>query len=483
MSAKKESMLARGKKLANSMTNSVRDGKINDALRKQASKVQAEWRKIVTGNEKKRVRDHLQEASQQPKTVKLLDKIAFTMGVLNITTCQYFLLNVPEYFPIWYSVIVPLLMLSRLYHFRSLNWQYFMFDFCYFVLFCTLLNLFLLRTEVFFKICFIFATGALPVAIPIWRNSLIFHDYDKIVSVYVHMLPCLLYYTLRWNTDYNGVQCVTNSCSPLRAVDYLGAVLVYLLWQALYILKTEVWDKDKLDTNPHILTSLRWMAKDTKNPMARSVLRMMRRIGIFRADEDYDSHTMKTKLVFVASQLTITVLSFLPSVAVYQSQSLHLAYIILIFTIAVFNGASFYIEVFSVRYHTYIEQLEQMRGIAKAASSVVNEIHALTKDKESSKNGKASPKRSPSPLPPPTDASPQSSGSGSEEAESLQQISSDMQRTEEEVWYQLQQQTQAFYQVAASPSRACTPKLMEEEEFEGGNALTGEEEWADEHVE
>ena len=74
-----------------------------------------------------------------------------------------------------------------------------MIDFCYFVIFCTLMNIFLVKSSsLFFKVCFIYANGPLTAAVLIWRNSLIFHDYDKIVTVYIHLLPSMLYYTLRW---------------------------------------------------------------------------------------------------------------------------------------------------------------------------------------------------------------------------------------------------------------------------------------------
>ncbi|RYG98730.1 DUF2838 domain-containing protein [archaeon] len=357
------------------MTESSKKGKLTETIRRNSQKIQAKWRKIVTGNEKKRIRDHLREAQQQPQYVKLMDKLGFTMGVLNITACQYFLLNIPEYFPVWYAVVLPVLLISRLYHFRSQNWHYFLLDFCYFVILCTLLNITVLRSDVFFKMCFIFATGSLPIAIPVWRNSLIFHDYDKIVSVYVHILPCMLYYTLRWHADYTGSQCLhtpshthtpsemsspshassylsDSPCPPLCLSDYVAALLLYFAWQVMYILKTEVWDKLKLDSNPDILTSLRWMAKDTKNATARSVLKICRRIGVFGMKEEFNSTSMKTKLVFVSSQLVFTMVSFIPSYIVYHSRMGHLLYIGLIFTISVFNGASFYIEVSS--HSTYI---------------------------------------------------------------------------------------------------------------------------------
>lgn len=362
--------------------------KIKDTLRKQAVKIRSRWRKVVTGNEEKRIRDLLREAEEQPKYFKLLDKVAFTLGVLNIVACQYFLLNIPTYFPIWYTFIIPVLLLSRFYHFRSMNWQYFMFDFCYFGITCSLINLlFLRKSALFFKICFIFTTGSLPIAIPVWRNSFIFHDFDKIVSVYIHILPCMLYYTLRWhgeevtnNSNDSARMCLGHECSPLYVTDYLFAILLYAAWQVAYIVKTEVWDKEKFDTNPNLLTSLRWLSKDTKNPTARGILKVMRQVGIFQANEDYDSTSMKTKLVFVGSQFLLTLVSFIPTPFIYYSSKGMLTYIGILFTIAVYNGASFYIEVFSQRYHLHIAKLEEMNKIAREAKQIAHQINQLDDD-------------------------------------------------------------------------------------------------------
>lgn len=347
-------------------------------LRKEVVKLRSKWRKLWTGSAEKRIRDHIREKQEEPKYVKLLDKIGFTMGVLNILLCQYFLLNVPEYFSVWYGVIVPILMISRFYHFRSLHWQYFMFDFCYFTLSCTVINTFVLHNySMLFKICFIHSCGTLPIAIPVWRNSFIFHDYDKIVSVYIHILPMMLYYTLRWSDKFSHYCPDATHCDTLRLRDYMLAMLFYATWQVLYLLKTEVYDKAKFDADPSLLTSLRWMSKDTTNSTARMVLKIARKLGIFAPQEDYDSTTMKTKLVFVSAQMVLTMLWSLPSYFLYRYAAVHLAYIIFIFVLAIFNGASFYIEVFSIRYQLQLTKLNKMQQFAQETNKLIQKVAEL----------------------------------------------------------------------------------------------------------
>lgn len=391
------------------MSSNSSTQKVQAVLKAQAKKLQSRWRKAITGSSTKRVRDHIREVQEVPKNVKLLDKVGFTLGVLNVLVCQYFLLNVPQYFSTWYAFVLPITMLSRFYHFKSLNFHYFLIDFCYFTIFNTLLNISVLRwSGRFFKMCFIFSTGVLPIAIPVWRNSFIFHDFDKIVSVYIHILPCMLYYTLRWNSfsDEGHMVCGLSdlaSCEPLYLSDYFYALLIYCFWQAAYLLKTEVMDKAKFDAHPEILTSLRWLAKDTKNDFARMTLKILRRLCIFGPQEEFDSTTLKTKLVFVACQLLLTLVSFIPTPLFYYSPLAHFLWIALIFTVSVFNGASFYIDVFSVRYQAQLKKMDEMQKIAREAASMMQQMAAdmnLPPSKRSVVDGNLSPKPPRSPVRP-----------------------------------------------------------------------------------
>ena len=307
--------------------------------------------------------------------------------------CQFFLLNRPDAYPIWYLVVMPILLIARYAHFKNLGFQYFLIDFCYFVVSSSLVNILLLKSSpIVFKVLFIHGTGPLTLAIPVWRNSFVFHDFDKIVSVYIHILPCLLYYTLRWHgaSVFGAAQeglCGAVPCEPLTVYDYGAAIVMYIGWQAMYLVKTEYLDKSKLDNNPKLLTSLRWMASDTKNALAVSVLKFLKKVRVFGKDESYDSGTMKTKLVFVASQLVYTLVAFLPTSLMYNSRHCHLIYILLIVVNSVFNGASFYIEVFSKRYSAHITKIEEMQRIAKAAANVAEEIAVLQKQEEEQSAG------------------------------------------------------------------------------------------------
>lgn len=62
----------------------------------------------------------------------------------------------------------------------------------------------------FFKSVYMLATGPLAWAIPVWRNSLVFHDIDKITSIFIHAFPGMLVFCMRWYPNmHNQVRGVT----------------------------------------------------------------------------------------------------------------------------------------------------------------------------------------------------------------------------------------------------------------------------------
>lgn len=55
------------------------------------------------------------------------------MQVLTMIVSEYVLLMMPERFWLWYSVMVPVLLLMRYPDYRQRKWLLFYFDFCYYV--------------------------------------------------------------------------------------------------------------------------------------------------------------------------------------------------------------------------------------------------------------------------------------------------------------------------------------------------------------
>jgi hypothetical protein len=341
---------------------------IEAIIKKQGDILKYQLRKVVTGDENKRVRDHIREKKEKPKYIILMDKIYFTVGVMNIPICQYFLTARPDLFWLWYTICLISLMIARFIYFKQQKYHYFLLDFCYYTQLLTFLCLYVIKSSPwFFKICFIFSNGPLMTAIIVWRCSIVFHDFDKLTSIYIHILPSMLMYAMRWHTL--GSEMIED----LTFSDYVRAAIGYIIWQITYYVKTEVLDKDHLDGDPEILTSLRWLATDKNNTFARTILKLLKAIHVVGENEDYNPYETKTKVIFILSQFIYTLFTFLPTPIYYNNQHAHLWFIVIMFVVSVYNGASFYIEVFSKRYQLQFIQKNEIQQVAGAAAKVVIE--------------------------------------------------------------------------------------------------------------
>jgi len=329
-------------------------------FKKKRVLLQRQLRKVVTGNEEKRIRDLIREKRKQPPILMLIDKLFFTFGVLILAMSEYILLMFPRQFGNWYACVIILMLIFRWFYYRTLKWTYFMIDFCYFTQLTCLATLVMpaswaLKTCLM-RVNFLYANGPLAFAVPCWRNSLVFHDMDKVTSTYIHVFPMWLLYSQRW--FWEEFACTTcNASQSLGFNDLLIATGGYCGWQLLYYLKTEILDKKKFESDPSIQTSLRWLSSDQKNVMHVGVLYIMRASRIMGTNEAFDPCSLKTKVIFMGSQLVYTLISFLPCFLMYNHFVCNTAYGLLISTWAIWNGAVYYIEVFSSRYMKKFENI------------------------------------------------------------------------------------------------------------------------------
>ena len=98
-----------------------------------------------------------------------------------------------------------ILLSHRWYAYKKIKFHYFLFDFCYFTNFLTLVYIWIPSFTVdesyrgeLFTTCFSFAMGPLVSAIVLWRNSLVPHSTDKMTSLFIHISPSLTLWGIRW---------------------------------------------------------------------------------------------------------------------------------------------------------------------------------------------------------------------------------------------------------------------------------------------
>jgi hypothetical protein len=182
----------------------------------------------------------------------------------------------------------------------------------------------------------------------------VFHDINKVQTIYIHIFPLLLLRVLRWSPQPDFPDLA--QCSPVDGMDLINALIVYIAWQLLYLLITEVSLAKHLDRNPLLSTSLRWLTRDSKNGLHKMVLKICRQAGVMTPAEVFNPETIKTKVIFCSAQLVYTVVTFVVTPFVFVSYYAHLLFTLGIGGIGVLNGAEYYMEVFSKRYISSVEK-------------------------------------------------------------------------------------------------------------------------------
>ncbi len=280
-------------------------------------------------------------AFMEEPDVKILDKLSFMMGVSVICFSEFIFLKNPEWFPLYYQALITLLIIVRAFLYFQNKAQFFLMDFCYAVNGSCIAQT-LLQTEnvEWFKLNYVFAMGPLCAAIPVWRNSLVFHSLDKITSIFMHGLPAILFHLYRFGKIPSKRLSYHSDDLGFRAVLFY-ALFFYVLWQAMYTLVTEILFYKTFTKDKSLVTSLRHLARNEWS----WVIQAIRQVRLFCGmDEVLDPDETKTKVIFACFQFAFTFLTMLPCPWLYRDERLSAGYLFIIFAIGMWNGASYYFE-------------------------------------------------------------------------------------------------------------------------------------------
>eukprot|EP00753_Platysulcus_tardus_P020104 PLAT7749.2.p1 GENE.PLAT7749.2~~PLAT7749.2.p1 ORF type:complete len:253 (+),score=100.43 PLAT7749.2:217-975(+) len=215
--------------------------------------------------------------------------------------------------------------------------HFFLLDFCYFCNVIILTFLWVLPDNKYaMAVAFGISTGPMAWATALFRNSMVFHSLDKITSVFIHLTPGLVMYCIRWYGSANSpvgfqplyaVCPVDEDCAGffwLSVVPYLLCICHQLLY--VFLIKCVC----KLPEDRNYLTLYRWVT--STNPLFTRCKPRDRLLGFTLFNN-----------VYAAISFSLTTLW-------YRSQVLQFAFHALLVTVSSWNGANFYVEVFSLRY-------------------------------------------------------------------------------------------------------------------------------------
>ncbi|KAL6952284.1 glycerophosphocholine acyltransferase [Sarracenia purpurea var. burkii] len=285
-------------------------------------------------------------AKQAEEHERFINKVTHLCGVLGFGAFCFILgarpQDIPYVYCLFYVTFVPL----RWIYYRIKKWHYYLLDFCYYANACFLVMLlFYPRNEKLFMICFSFAEGPLAWALIVWRCSLVFSSVDKLVSVLIHLLPGIVFFTIRWwdpsffeamhpqGTASRASWPYVESKSYLLTWLFFVPLAAYTLWQVLYFLIVDVLRRQRLLRDPEVMTSYRELSKK-----AQKANNIWWRLSGLLGEQN-------RLFMYIMLQALFTVATMALTVPIFLSYRLHLIFQILKVSASIWNGGSFLLEV------------------------------------------------------------------------------------------------------------------------------------------
>jgi hypothetical protein len=343
--------------------------KQRDVLKTRGShareRVVEEWRRRVPPADeqldkyRKRMRqsvDRLGRRWNDTKVVTAREKVSFICGVLNVLISGYLIGGYPEYFHIWYTLQLLYFMPIRFFTYHKRGYHYFLADLCYFVNFLCILTIWIFpQSKRLFISTFCLAFGNNAVAIAMWRNSMVFHSFDKVTSLFIHIMPCVTLHCLvhllpqelqqeRFPAIYTIHTSQPGSKSHYSLVAMtLWSTIPYAIWQLSYHFMITVRRREKIAAGRP--TSFTWLRKSySKAWIGKFVLSLPENLQ---------------EPAFMLIQYTYAVLTMLPCPLWFYYRYASASFLTAVFCWSVYNGATYYIDVFGKRFQNELEAMKR----------------------------------------------------------------------------------------------------------------------------
>nr|XP_024399926.1 uncharacterized membrane protein C776.05-like isoform X2 [Physcomitrium patens] len=270
----------------------------------------------------------------------------YCLGVVSFGTFCFLLGSRPDAIPKLYCLFFITVAPLRWIYYRMKKWHYYFFDFCYYAntIFVVML-LYFPKNDKLFLVCFSFAEGPLAWALIVWRCSLVFSSFDKLVSVLIHLLPGLVFYIIRWWDPASFSHHAIDDTGPWPAYPLLEnnqqlwtwlfvvPLIAYTLWQLLYLLVVNVLRRQRLLNDPEVMTSFRELSRKAQ----RSNNIWWRLSGVLG-----DNNRV---LMYCILQGIFTILTMGLTVPLFKSYRLHTVFQCLKVAASVWNGGIFFLDV------------------------------------------------------------------------------------------------------------------------------------------
>ncbi|KAL9138142.1 MAG: hypothetical protein Q9175_000659 [Cornicularia normoerica] len=347
--------------------------KIKSSTSNAKDRVVEEWRRRLPPPDeqlekyRKRMSDSVNRLGSRwhdTKAVTAREKLSFIAGVLNIFISGYLIGGHPDLFYLWFTAQLCYFMPIRFYTYHKRGYHYFLADMCYFVNLLLLLTIWVApRSKRLFISTYCLAYGNNAVAIAMWRNSMVFHSLDKVTSLFIHIMPPVTLHCLVHLTPpeiqlarFPGIYAITQS-SPDSAVHYslLGMMawssVPYAVWQLSYHFFITVRRREKIAAGRP--TSFTWLRRSyAKSWIGRLILGLPEKLQ---------------EPAFMLTQYMYALGSILPCPVWFWYRWPSAVFLLSLFVWSIYNGATYYIDVFGTRFQKELEQVK--KDVAKWQTS------------------------------------------------------------------------------------------------------------------
>jgi hypothetical protein len=340
-----------------------------DAIKTRSShakdRVVEEWRRRVPPADeqleryRKRMRESVDKLGRRwndTKAVTAREKISFICGVLNVLISGYLIGGYPELFHWWYTLQLLYFMPIRYYTYHRRGYHYFLADLCYFVNFLCMCSIwFFPNSKRLFISTYCLAFGNNAIAIAMWRNSMVFHSFDKVTSLFIHIMPCVSLHVLvhllppaLQEERFPAIWAIKTS--PVGSKTHysllsmtLWSTIPYAIWQLSYHFLITVRRREKIAAGRP--TSFTWLRKSySKAWIGKFVLSL--------------PETLQEP-AFMGIQYCYAVLTMLPCPIWFWYRHASAAFLMAVFCWSVYNGATYYIDVFGKRFQNELEAMKR----------------------------------------------------------------------------------------------------------------------------
>lgn len=282
---------------------------------------------------------------------RLSDKLTFIFGVLLVIFHSFVLGRYPNNgFYNYHSLTLTVLVFGKWVYYKSLGWHYYMSDFCYYANFLMIIFLmFYPKNDYLFKSLFLFSNGNIAIAVAAFRNQMVFHKFDNLSSLALHIYPQLVTWNLRWFTmeyeltlpeDQRRFVTLDTTFSWYRFI--VIPTSLYFVWIFCYFLINFVFAAKRIrernyDNMFNYYCQKKW---------AHKIL--------------YQLGPKMAPAIFLSIHFAFFLVTHFGSIICMYSYEFHTLSIVIWLTWSIWNASCFYMDYFSKKYEASLQRLEEV---------------------------------------------------------------------------------------------------------------------------